>query len=89
MGWGGQKMTNDNISFMNSPLICDICNFVSDGVGDSKRDKDADPKKTLPPHTSDAHMSKIVKFVKNCQNCQKLSKIFVKFVKNRQNVVQV
>ena len=49
-------MTNDNISFMNSPSICDLCNFVSDGVGDPKRNKDADPAKTLPSHTSDAHM---------------------------------
>ena len=30
--------------------------FISDGVGDSKRDEDADPKEALSPHTSDAHM---------------------------------
>ena len=28
----------------------------TDGVGDSKRDEDADPKEALPPHTSDANM---------------------------------
>ena len=33
-----------------------VTNFVTDGMGDSKRDKDADPEEAVSPHTSDAHM---------------------------------